>query len=279
MPKIVKFISKQEIENKFFIEKKSVKDIVIELKCSKSYLYKLCKEYNINTKKVKPSKELLYNLYIIEDKNTIEIGKILQVGHSSIIYYLKYYNIPTKNKKIFPKKNESLLELYPDIAKEWSVNNKLSASDVKCFSNKIVEWQCNKCKNLWKAIISTRTKQGHGCPNCSCSKGEKEIINYLNRYNIKYTHQYRIKECRNKFPLPFDFAIFKEGQLVLLIEYNGKQHYKLCTGYFNDKNHFENIKIRDKIKLNYCKKHNIPLLIISYKQFNNINEILTQWIK
>ena len=58
------------------------------------------------------------------------------------------------------------------------------------------------------------------------SNGVKRILAYLITKNIPYKQEFRIKECRDKLPLPFDFAIFKDKNLVLLIEYNGIQHFK-----------------------------------------------------
>lgn len=106
-----------------------------------------------------------------------------------------------------------------------------------------------------------------GCPKCNESHGERIISLFLNEYNISYKSQYRIKECRNKRPLPFDFAIFEDSELKLLIEYDGEQHFKPKFG----KKEFERVKINDAIKNDYCKNNNIELLRIPYKRGNDKN--------
>ena len=75
--------------------------------------------------------------------------------------------------------------------------------------------------------------------------------------------QYRFNDCKNQKPLPFDFAIIKDDKVVQLVEYQGEQHYKVVD-YFGGEKGFQKRIRNDKIKKNYCKKKNIPLLIIDY---------------
>ena len=96
-------------------------------------------------------------------------------------------------------------------------------------------WLC-ECQNCG-AIKSVRKtdldKNPRSCNNCkgqltkSCgclskSSGELKIEQCLQNYN--YQTQYIIPEL-SKF-MPFDFAIFKNGKLVCLIEFDGEQHYR-----------------------------------------------------
>ena len=116
------------------------------------------------------------------------------------------------------------------------------------------------------------------CPFCISSKGEEVIRLYLNKYNIKHDKQFRYSDCRYILPLPFDFAIFNNNDKIkFLIEYDGEQHYKPIS-VFGGKETFEKLKINDEIKSNYCNKNNIPLLRIPYWEFNNIENILNEWL-
>lgn len=178
-----------------------------------------------------------------------------------------------------PIPGQSLLDKYSDICKEWSNKNKLGPESYRYGSTEKVFWKCRKCKHEWKASPNTRTneKQQRGCPNCNFSHGEKAIEKFLIKDNIKYISQYRIKECRNKKPLPFDFAILdKNNKLLSLIEYNGQQHY-IKKGKFVHS--FDKRIENDNIKQNYCKENHIPLLIIKYTEFKNIEIILENWLK
>lgn len=72
-----------------------------------------------------------------------------------------------------------------------------------------------------------------------------------------------------KKKLPFDYFLPIQN---ILIEFDGEQH---CKKKFkmSDKD-FEDLQKNDKIKNEYCKKHNINLIRISYLDFDNIDDIL-----
>lgn len=110
---------------------------------------------------------------------------------------------------------------------------------------------------------------GIRCPHCYRSKGEEVIRDYLLLYNIEFKEQYKIKECRNMRPLPFDFAIFNENKLKYLIEYDGSQHYSIK--FTNSSKEFERIKFNDQIKNDFCKKNNIILIRLKYVRNENPN--------
>lgn len=137
-----------------------------------------------------------------------------------------------------------------------------------------VEIFCKKCNNTWSAIPNSLLS-GFGCPFCKSSKGEKKIKNFLEDNHISYLPNYRIKKCKAKMALPFDFAIFDKEKLLMLIEYDGMQHFKPIE-WFGGKDKFEIQKKYDNIKNDYCKTNGIYLLRINYLQFKNIEEILTE---
>lgn len=112
--------------------------------------------------------------------------------------------------------------------------------------------------------------QGCGCPICSLSKGEKEILNYLNENNIQFQPQKIFKECKNARQLPFDFYLPKHN---ICIEYQGRQHY-LQIEFFGGNKKLIYIQNNDEIKRNFCKDNNIKLLIIKYDE--NITEKLKE---
>ena len=63
----------------------------------------------------------------------------------------------------------------------------------------------------------------------------------------------------------------------ICIEFDGQQHYHLQFG----KTLLElmNQKYIDNIKTQYCKKNNISLLRIPYWEFNNIESIITNYLR
>lgn len=110
---------------------------------------------------------------------------------------------------------------------------------------------------------------GSRCPKCRISKGEKAIREYLENNQVNFKEQYRIKECKNIRPLPFDFAIFNNDILICLIEYDGSQHYHRKFNY--SEKDFARVKENDKIKSDFCKINNIPLIRIKYVRSDNID--------
>jgi hypothetical protein len=99
--------------------------------------------------------------------------------------------------------------------------------------------------------------------SCGCirSKGEFQIEQLLKEHNIEYIREYSFSDLVDDLPLRFDFAIFKNKQLVGLIEFQGEQHYNPSNGYYN-----ETIIEHDKMKKEYCDKNNIKLNVIDYKR-------------
>jgi hypothetical protein len=106
---------------------------------------------------------------------------------------------------------------------------------------------------------------GAGCPICKESRGEAEIKKFCLKNKIKVIRQHRFKNCRDKKPLPFDFYL---PEYNTCIEFNGRQHY-ISVPYWGGNKNLKNQQIRDKIKLEFCQKNNISLIII-----NDIKEII-----
>ena len=81
--------------------------------------------------------------------------------------------------------------------------------------------------------------------------------------------------------MPFDFFL---PQYNICIEYQGRQHYKegfdiFMKRYKNQEKailEYEKQRARDRIKKQYCKKHNLTLLEIKYTQ--DVEKILNKII-
>lgn len=131
-----------------------------------------------------------------------------------------------------------------------------------------------KCECGGETIVSAdKLKSGH-TKSCGClvSYGESIINQYLieNNYNFKtqVTFNDLINPETNR-KLRFDFGIYdKNNNLILLVEYNGSQHYIENHPYYSNEGAH-----RDEIKINYCKNNNIPLLIIKYDNQNIISTL------
>lgn len=140
-----------------------------------------------------------------------------------------------------------------------------------------VEIICPKHGSFWQS--AGKHLQGNGCPKCCRSIGETKIARFLERNNIKYISQYKFDNCRNKLPLPFDFAIFNEDDsLKCLFEYQGRQHFE-PRSKFGGIEAFKYTCANDKIKRDYCIKNNIKLYTFSYKEdlIKKLEEIKKCW--
>ncbi|MBQ8997071.1 MAG: DUF2726 domain-containing protein [Clostridium sp.] len=136
-----------------------------------------------------------------------------------------------------------------------------------------IDMKHNNCGNIYRTTRHDFLR-GVRCPKCSTSKGELAIINFLDRYSVNYKHNAAYGGCSYKISLRFDFLIFdKKDNLKLIVEFDGIQHFKPIA-IFRGKSGFKETQKRDRIKNNFCKENDIPLLRIPYWEFDNIYKIL-----
>ena len=98
------------------------------------------------------------------------------------------------------------------------------------------------------------------------SRGEIKICDILDEAGITYQEEYSFPDlvAESGRPLRFDFAIFDdEGNLDFLLEYQGIQHYVAKSKFGGAKGLYQQ-KYNDKMKRDYCQKHNIKLVCIPY---------------
>lgn len=134
------------------------------------------------------------------------------------------------------------------------------------------ECKCTNCGGITK-VSSRMLKNKQLSCGCIKSKGEAKISSLLSQMEIKFLREYSFKDCFDKSPLKFDFAIFYQDELYCLIEYQGEQHYKIAKskGSWNNKEHFEKLKLHDRIKRDYCKEKGISLIEIPYTDYDKID--------
>lgn len=130
--------------------------------------------------------------------------------------------------------------------------------------------KCKVCGNQWDTIPDN-ILQGSGCPICNISHGEKEILSYLSKRDVKFIPQHTFNDCKNKKLLPFDFYL---PEYNLCIEYDGIQHYEPVK-YFGGIDKLQKYQYNDSIKNCYCSSHKIDLLRIKYNQ--DVNQVLNNF--
>lgn len=176
-----------------------------------------------------------------------------------------------------PSEDYNLLLDNPQLCEEWDYKkNKKSPEEYCPQSNQHVWWLCKECGHKWYASINARNGNCKtGCPECSESKGEKTIRNWLRYKNITFISQ---KEFEGLIGLgggnlSYDFYL---PQYNLLIEFQGIQHEKYIKGLHKSKKDFKKQQEHDKRKKEYALHNKYNFLEIWYYDFDRIEEILLE---
>ena len=122
-------------------------------------------------------------------------------------------------------------------------------------ANAKVRVRCKTCNHGWQPIYNS-LKQGHGCPKCASSNGEKRVAEILDSRGISYEAEVTLKGTR----LRFDFFI---PSLGVAIEVQGEQHY-FSIEFFGGIKRFRKTIARDRSKRQWCKDNGIKLIAIPY---------------
>lgn len=138
-----------------------------------------------------------------------------------------------------------------------------------------VYWYCQCDCGNHKIVSSHDLVQGT-TSTCGCkiiSKGEKKIAQILLENDISFKTQFTFSDLKSSSGrvLRFDFALIDKNEAPkILIEYQGIQHY-IAIERFGGEETFIKQKERDQLKRQYCEEHNLLLIEIPYKDFNNIS--------
>ena len=139
------------------------------------------------------------------------------------------------------------------------VINKTFGTDQK--GNQWVECLCD-CGNKKKTnLYYLRNGDVKSC-GCLVSEANASISSWLAENGYRYEPEYREKECRNKRPLPFDFAVWVDEELRL-IEFQGWHHFNELPKRGGAKR-LKEAQLHDRIKSDFCEKNGVPLLAIHY---------------
>lgn len=116
-------------------------------------------------------------------------------------------------------------------------------------------------------------------PNALCfgeyegSLGEQAIASYLVEHNIPFDREFTFEDLRgNTGLLRFDFKV-NYGNQILLIEFQGKQHYQPVQ-FFGGEERFKIQQIYDEYKRAYCKRNGYKLIEIPYTDLDNVAKYL-----
>ena len=129
-------------------------------------------------------------------------------------------------------------------------------------------WKCIcDCGNIcFKGLSDLKTSTYNSC-GCERNKsgGEKKIEQILTKNNISFEMEKIFKTCRLKSGYCARFDFYVDNKYI--IEFDGRQHFEE-TNFYN-RSLAENQE-SDKIKNQWCKNNNIPLIRIPYTHLKNI---------
>jgi len=150
---------------------------------------------------------------------------------------------------------------------------KYSYSMVRFKNNRdIVEIKCKKHDYFFQSVTNHLT--GSGCPDCNNSKGENKVKQILTSKKIEFIQQKTFKNLKYHALLKCDFYL---PEYNAVIEFNGRQHYQEVKA-FGGKKGFEETKLRDKIKRDYCSTRGIKILEIHYLD-KEIDKTISSFLK
>ena len=167
-------------------------------------------------------------------------------------------------------------KLTVDMSNYEDDNIKVLERDGSSNLNQAAKWKCI-CKHCGREFTTEgKNIRGGVVKSCGCvhSWNEQNITKLFLNNGIEFAAQYTFPDLKGKdyHPLRFDFAVFNNGQLHHLIEYNGLQHYEETSGEWGK--YYSSLIENDQKKIQYCKDHNIELRIIKYNQNYTLEDLI-----
>ena len=149
------------------------------------------------------------------------------------------------------------------------VIQKVVAVSLEKYNNRAISYFC-ECL-LCSRKYSTSSSNLQHTFSCGCQKslGEFNIIQILEKNQIKYKKEYIFPNTQFRY----DFALLdNNNNIIRLIEFDGEQHYiegVKNTGW-NTIKKYKHTKENDLKKEELAKNNNIPLVRIPYWERDNI---------
>lgn len=134
----------------------------------------------------------------------------------------------------------------------------------------LCQCDCGKFHEVKTEFLMNGTVQSCGCIRYSI--GEQNIEQILQGNHITYIRDkvyFDDLVNENNVKLRYDFIILKDNKPIRLIEFDGPQHNK-SVDYFGGDVALKRLQLNDKLKNEYARTHNIPLVRIPYKERDQI---------
>lgn len=152
--------------------------------------------------------------------------------------------------------HERILKCYDKVDGKYKLKSNLG----KPAKKKVAKKPIKPAMKFNSGFIELRKKS-------EMSNNEKNIASFLFSNGIEYLREYFHPKLHNgKHPLFFDFYL---PEYKLMIEFDGWHHYKN-----DDPDKLIKQKKHDRIKNQFCKRHNYNLLRIPFWECKKIEEMI-----
>lgn len=143
-----------------------------------------------------------------------------------------------------------------------------------------IKCKCKLDNTIWYGYPANLLNKSAGCPTCSMSNSEREMLDTLKKLGFNIISQHTIDGCEYKSKLKFDaFDVDRN----IAFEYNGEQHYRPVDfagkGEIWAKKQLKLTQNREMAKIEFCRKNNIPIIIVSYWEKDNMESFIISELK
>lgn len=151
-----------------------------------------------------------------------------------------------------------LATTHPHLISEWSTENKQGPHQVKTYSRKTARWTC-QYGHGWETVISNRTANGSGCPDCARRNKSSAEIRALCSFS-------RFGEVRSGVPISRGVVDIYMPTIHLVVEYDGQYFHK--NNILRDKE--RSIELLSKYALIRVRELGLPSLEIGNPNYLEI---------
>ena len=131
------------------------------------------------------------------------------------------------------------------------------------------KWLCQcSCGSTPISILGSNLRTGH-TQSCGCNRrshGELKIEHLLLDNNISFEQEKVLFKFSTGTNAYFDFYVNNQ----YLIEYDGETHYRYNLHGWHNEEQLTKQQERDKIKNEWCRENNIPLIRIPYTHLKDL---------
>jgi hypothetical protein len=229
---------------------------------------------NVESQRCLLDRSMVYDMYVNKKLSCSTISAQLKCDEEKVRRNLIYYGIKRRSQWEGLEKYD--LDYLDNTLQQKGlirVTNIKSLKDIKNREQKI-KIKCLLDGHVWECRVKNLL-QGSGCPICRY-KGERYTYeSVLEIVGLGVERNYKLCLFKDEKGVSHNIyvdVLIRNGNNVVVIEYNGEQHYEMVTWSKNQKDCEEKFKyqqMRDDALRKYCLSENITLVEIDGRMYND----------